>query len=252
MRGRCARVAFVPPAPPSAEVALGEGASRGLLPPAANPPYSAYSSVAMRAFRYALSSFMLLPAIAAAATLGEARIGFSADRLLVVDGHSYQGKIWTMPGKERHEQAIQAFRPIFLLRTDNPVGEVVVPQLHTTVQFTMPPEMRLLRSPALTKKPAGEETVNGIATTKYKIDETVPEGHAEGMLWLSRDGIPMKLAGSFTAQNGRVSTLRWELSHVKIGPQPAALFEPPEGFSKLPPEAVAPLLGLRLKSAANH
>ena len=206
----------------------------------------------MRAFRYAAAVFLLLPAFAPAATLGEARIGFSADRLLVVDGRSYQGKIWTMPGKERHEQTIQAFRPIFLLRSDNPIGEVVVPQLHTTVRFAMPPELRLLRSPALTKHPAGEETVNGIATTKYKIDETVPEGHADGMLWLSREGIPMKLAGRFTAQNGHVSTIRWELSHVKIGPQPAALFESPAEYSKLPPEAVAPLLGLRLKSASKH
>lgn len=206
----------------------------------------------MRAFRYILASFLLLPTVAAAATLGEARIGFTADRLLVVDGHSYQGKIWTMPGKERHEQAIQGFRPIFLLHADKPIGEVVVPQLHTTVQFAMPPELRLLRSPEFTKHPAGEERVNGIATTKYKIDETVPEGHAEGALWLSRDGIPMKLAGSFTAQNGRVSTIRWELSHVKIGPQPGALFEAPADYSKLPPEAVAPLLGLRLKSASKH
>ena len=206
----------------------------------------------MRAFRYVLASFLLLPTVGLAATLGEARIGFTADRLLVVDGHSYQGKIWTMPGKERHEQTIQGFRPIFLLRTDKPIGEVVVPQLHTTVQFAMPPELRLLRSPEFTKHPAGEERVNGIATTKYKIDETVPEGHAEGALWLSRDGIPMKLAGSFTAQNGRVSTIRWELSHVKIGPQPAALFEAPADYSKLPPEAVAPLLGLRLKSATNR
>jgi len=206
----------------------------------------------MRAFRYVLAAFLLLPGVAGAATLGEARIGFTADRLLVVDGRSYQGKIWTMPGKERHEQAIQAFRPIFLLRADNPIGEVVVPQLHTTVQFAMPPELRLLRSPVLTKRPAGEETVNGIVTTKYKIDETVPEGHAEGTLWLSRDGIPMKLVGSFTAQTGRISTIRWELSHVKIGPQPAALFEAPTDYSKLPPEAVAPLLGLRLKSASKH
>src|ERR1051326_770225 len=114
--------------------------------PAAKPPYSLYSSVAMRAFRYALASCFLFPAIVAAATLGEARIGFTADRLLVVDGHSYQGKIWTMPGKERHEQAIQAFRPVFLLRTDNPIGEIVVPQLYTTVRFTMPPDMRLLIS----------------------------------------------------------------------------------------------------------
>src|SRR5206468_4149680 len=82
-----------------------------------------------------------------AETLGEAKIGFTADRVLVIDGRSYRGKIWTMPGKERHEQAIQGFRPAFLLRADNPIGEVVVPQLHTTVQFAMPPELRLLRSP---------------------------------------------------------------------------------------------------------
>jgi hypothetical protein len=203
----------------------------------------------MRAFRYALLSLLLAPGIADAATLGEAKIGFTADRVLVIDGRSYRGKIWTMPGKERHEQAIQGFRPVFLLRADNPIGEVVVPQLHTTVQFAMPPELRLLRSPALTKNPVGPETVNGVATTKYRIDETVPEGHAEGNLWLSRDGIPMKLAGGFTAKSGKVSTIRWELDHVKIGPQPAALFEAPDGFSKLPPEAIAPLLGLRLKPA---
>jgi len=40
--------------------------------------------------------------------------------------------------------------------------------------------------------------------------------------------------------------------HVKIGPQAAALFEPPEGYSKLPPEAIAPLLGLRLKPVSNR
>src|SRR2546430_14020090 len=112
-----------------------------------------------------------------------------------------------MPGKERHEQAIQAFRPVFLLRADTPLGEVVLPQLHTIVQFAMPPELRLFNHPDLRKNPIGEETVNGIATTKYKVDETVPEGHAAGMLWLSRDGIPMKLTGSFAASDGQGSTL---------------------------------------------
>ena len=141
---------------------------------------------------------MLLPGAAVAATLGDAQIGFTADRTLVIDGRSYLGKIWTMPGKERHEQVIQAFHPIFLLRAGSPLGEVVLPQLKTIVQFAMPPELRLLGDPALKKHPVGQETVNGIATTKYAIDETVPEGHATGALWLSREGIPMRLAGSFT------------------------------------------------------
>jgi hypothetical protein len=195
---------------------------------------------------------LLAPGAASAATLGEARVGFTADRLLVIDGKSYNGKIWAMPGRERHEQAIQAFRPVFLLRSDSPLGEAVLPQLHTIVQFAMPPELRLLGASELKKHPAGQENVNGVATTKYAIDETVPEGHATGTLWLSGDGIPMRLAGTFTATKGKVSTVRWELSHLKIGPQPADLFEPPKGYSKLPAEAVAPLLGLKLKSAARQ
>ena len=189
--------------------------------------------------------FMLLaPAAAGAATLGDAQVGFSADRTLVIDGHSYIGKIWAMPGKERHEQVIQGFEPVFLLRADSPLGEVVLAKMKTVVQFVMPSELRLLGSPELKKHPVGQDTVNGVATTKYAIDETVPEGHAKGTLWLSRDGIPMKLAGTFTGRKGKVAAVRWELSRVRIGPQPASLVRAAAGFSKLPPEAVAPLLGL--------
>ena len=202
----------------------------------------------MRKPWFLILALMLAPGTIGAATLGEAQIGFAADRTLVIDGRTYLGKIWTMPGRERHEQAIQAFRPVFLLRADSPLGEVVLPQLKTIVQFELPAELRILGTPELKKHPVGKETINGIATTKYAIDETVLEGHATGTLWLSRDGIPMRLTGSFTAQKGKVSKVRWELSHVKIGPQPASLFDAPHGFSKLPPEAVAPLLGLKLKS----
>ncbi len=205
----------------------------------------------MRMLWSAILCLILVSGAARAATLGAEEVGFSADRTLVIDGRSYQGKIWAMPGRERHEQAIQGFRPIFLLRADNPLGEIVLPQLKTIVQFILPAELRILGAPALKKHPVGQEAVNGIATTKYAIDESVPEGHATGTLWLSRDGIPMRLAGSFTKESGKVSTLRWELSHVRIGPQPASLFEAPPGFSRLPPEAIAPLLGLKLKSAAH-
>src|SRR6202162_2613400 len=198
---------------------------------------------------FAVLFLLLAPGAASPATLGEARGGFNADPLLVIDGRGYNGKIWAMPGKERHEQAIQAFRPVFILHADSPLAEAVLPELHTVVQFVMPPEMRVLGTPELEKHPVGQESVNGIAPTKYAIDETVPEGHATGTLWLSHDGIPMRLAGTFTAAKGKVSTVRWELSHVKIGPQPDNLFETPQGYSKLPAEAVAPLLGLRLKSA---
>jgi hypothetical protein len=207
-----------------------------------------------RAFRAALLIFagVFAPPGADAATLGDYTVSFSAVRTLVIDGKSYVGRMAATPGRERHEQQIQGFHPIFILRADAPAAEIVLAQLHTIVQFALPPELRVLARPELKKTPLGRDTVNGIATTKYAIDETVPEGHATGTLWLSADGIPMRLAGNFAQQNGKISTVRWELSAVKIGPQPAALFETPSGYSKLPAEAIAPLLGLRLKSAAKH
>src|SRR5437763_14656994 len=86
------------------DVAFEDRASNGPVQPAAKPPYSRRSSRPMRAFCYPLGSCFLIPAIDAAATLGEARFGFTADRLWVVVGLRYQGKICTMSGKVRREQ----------------------------------------------------------------------------------------------------------------------------------------------------
>ena len=201
----------------------------------------------MRALTIGLVLAILTIAPAGALTLGEAKTGFSADRTLIVDGKTYEGRMWTMPGMERHEQNLNGVPAAFVLHSETPLAQLVLPELHTVVEFMLPAELHLFADPRLTRKPIGPETINGIATTKYAIDETVPEGHGTGFLWLSEDGIPMKLDGTLTRTSGRVAHLHWELSHVHLGPQPAALFEAPQGFSKLPAEAIVPLLGLKIK-----
>lgn len=203
----------------------------------------------MRHLLFGLALALLAAGPAPAATLSDAKTGFNADRLLIVNGKPYMGKMWNMPGRERHEQDLNGIPAAFVLHDDTPIADLVLPKLHTTVEFMLPPELRLFADPRLTRTPSGHETVNGIATTRYAVDIAVPEGHGSGHLWLSADGIPMKLDGSFTRTSGKVATLHWELSHVRLGPQPAALFESPPGFAKLPPEAIVPLLGLKLKGA---
>jgi hypothetical protein len=203
----------------------------------------------MRAIVIALVLAVATPGAAGAATLGEATVGFSADRTLIVDGKTYHGRMLTNPGMERHEQNLNGIPAAFVLHNDTPIGDLVLPGLHTVVEFTLPPELHLFADPRLKRHPVGHDTIGGIATTKYAIDETVPEGHGEGFLWLSDSGIPMKLDGTFTRNSGRVAKLHWELSNVHLGPQPIAAFEPPHGFSKLPAEALGPLLGLQIKGA---
>jgi hypothetical protein len=194
-----------------------------------------------------LSLAMLTPINreASAETLGDARVGFSAERILIIDGHSYAGKMWQTPGKQRHEQEFPTIKPVFILRSGDLVGEAILPQLHTIIEFTLPKELSLLGDPALLRKPIAHETVNGILTTKYSVDESTAAGHATGSLWLSDDGIAMRCDASFETGNGRITTIHWELRDVKIGKQNAALFEVPQGYAKLPPDAAAKLLGLR-------
>src|SRR5580692_12234271 len=133
---------------------------------------------------------MLAATSASAMTLGEAKVGFSADRTLIIDGKTYQGRMWTMPGEERHEQNLNGIPAAFVLHSGTPIADLVLPKLHTVVEFTLPPELHLFADPRLTRQPVGHETINGIATTKYAIDETVPQGHGAGTLWLSADGVP--------------------------------------------------------------
>ena len=202
----------------------------------------------MRVLRCTLIVLLLavLAAPALAETLGDARVGFSAERVLVINGQSYVGRMWHMPGEPRHAQDLAALRPIFILRAGTTIGDIILPKLHTVVEFALPKELSILGDPNLLRNPVGQETVNGIATTKYEVDEEKPQGRAVGSLWLSEEGIPMKCDASLATDKGKVSTIRWELRHVKIGTQDPALFEIPHDYAKLPPEAAAPLLGMRL------
>lgn len=208
----------------------------------------------MRAcFLLTATLLMIRPPITAAAwaeTLGDARVGFSAERVLTINGQNYIGKMWHVPGEQRHEQDLPAIKPVFILRAGSPVGDAVLPQLHTVVEFAIPKELSLFGNPDLLRNPVGEETVNGIAATKYAIDEETPSGRARGALWLSPDGIPVRCDGRFEAKGGTATTIHWELRHVRIGSQDPALFEVPHGYSKLPAEAAATLLGIRLRPAS--
>lgn len=199
-----------------------------------------------RLFAIVLATAAMLASAAPAETLGDPQIGFAADRVLVFDGHEYKGRMWNMPGEQRHEQSLPAVNAVFILHAGSAVGDIVLADLHTAIEFALPPALAALSRPALLGRPVGRETIDGMATTKYAVDKTIPQGHLAGSLWLGRAGIPMRCDGSLVRPNGKVSRVHWELRNVEFGPQDAALFEVPAAYSKIPPEAAAALLGMRL------
>jgi hypothetical protein len=202
----------------------------------------------MRSFRSALIVVLFVSSPwtdVLAETIGDARVGFSAERVLLLDGKRFVGKMWHMPGEQRHEQDLPAISPVIILHADSVIGEVVLPQLHTVVEFPLPKALLALGHLDL-GHPIRSANIDGVETIEYALNQDSLDGHATGSLWLSPDGIPMKCVGKFEASNGKLSTIVWQLRHVRIGNQDPALFEIPRGYAKLPAEGAAPLFGLRI------
>lgn len=188
--------------------------------------------------------------IGRAATLGRARIGFSAQRILVINGRRYVGKMWQMPGAQRHQQQLGAIGTVMILHADSTAAEILLPGLHTVVEVALPKAISLFDGRSLPHRPIARRRIDGLAAREYAIDENSEGGRAAGTLWLSRQGILLRCDGSFRTKNGKVTTIHWRLHNVHIAPQPASLFTVPRGYTRLPPGAVAPLLGLRTAKPA--
>lgn len=179
--------------------------------------------------------------------LGDAAVPFRAERTVTVDGRTFTGPLFHAPGHQRHEQDMYGMREVFVLDTRAARGFLVLPSVHTYVEFPFPPLLAELDLPDLVRSPMGEETVSGIRTTKYRVDHAARDGsRAQGYLWVSRSGVLMKLDVSVTrAHGGKPIAIVMQLSHLETGAVDPALFALPEGLVRLPADALGPLLGGR-------
>jgi hypothetical protein len=229
-------------------------AENGFVPLLPSEPYPALrGSASMRIARFALLIFLFsalagVPFVesrAVAGILGDARVPYSADRSLVIGEQKFEGKIYSRPGSQRHEQKVGGVEWIVLLHRNETRGWLVLPALGSRVEFDFAPAVTELGAEDLLDTSLGHERIDGLVTTKYRIEHTARDGTlVDGYLWLTRDGIPMRFEGMVTLRNReRPKTIRMELSHVETGRQDPALFEVPEGMIELPASALRSLLG---------
>jgi hypothetical protein len=183
-------------------------------------------------------------AAAQAAMLGDATVPYSAERTVTVNGRSYTGKVFHVPGHERHEQEIQGIPEVVLLDVAAKRGTLVLPGLNASVAFAFPPVMAELDDPSLRRTPVAQEAVDGVRTTKYRIDHTTGDGgRAEGFAWISAEGVLMRMDGTFTRAGAASGTpIRMELAGLRPGPQDRGLFDVPPGLVQLPSSALQAFL----------
>jgi len=176
----------------------------------------------------------------------DAPVSFSATRNVTINGKVYTGPMFHVPGHERHEQNLFGMREVFLLDGQQNAGALVLPALKTIVDFVFPPLLTSLLDTPLDGSGLGEEKIDEVPATKYRVEKTATDGtRGAGFLWISRRGVLVKLSGTMTAPGGHRTAIEMVLHDLKEAPQAPDLFTPPTGLSRLPMEAIAPLLGFK-------
>src|SRR5579864_3790162 len=176
----------------------------------------------------------------------DAPVSFSATRSVTINGMVYTGPMFHVPGHERHEQNLFGVQEVFLLDCRQKAGALILPAQKTIVDFVFPPLLTSLLDAPLDGSGLGEEKIDEVSATKYRVEKTATDGtRGEGFLWVSRRGVLVKLSGTMTAPGGHRTTIEMVLQDLKEAPQAPDLFTPPTGLSRLPMEAIAPLLGFK-------
>lgn len=187
---------------------------------------------------------------ARAAIVGDSAVPYSATRIVTVNGKGYVGKVFAAPGKQHHDVVINGIPMSFVLDIAGGRGVVVLPALHSYVDFPLPPLLAELDRRRLARHAVGEETIDGLRAVKYRLDYTASDGtRGEGLLWLSRDNILLRIEGRILRPRHRPMTISMRLEDLKLGRQAGALFEIDKGLHHLPYEAIEMLLNLRMNKS---
>jgi hypothetical protein len=183
--------------------------------------------------RLAVFACVLAANVAPATDLPVPTVEYSADRVLETDAGIFEGRIYSAKGKERIETSMQGIESVMILRRDLQAGWMLMPaqRMYQELELGRAEEQAGLQSSDKADiSVVGPETIEGRATTKYKM--VMKDGSGGGFVWITEDGITVKM--DLLGKDGRDRTrMTVTLTNIVIGAQNPALFELPEGYTAM-------------------
>lgn len=171
-----------------------------------------------------------------AAQMSRPQVEYSADSTIQSEEGTMQQHVYATPTKERKEMLTGAGDGgIQIFRYDTKVMWILMPSEKMYMEHSMTGGQKQQNDPSqwtYEDTVMGEETLNGMKTTKYKTIATSTDGKKYGgFSWRTKEGISIKQDLLYKEGNDKKRMLT-ELKNVMIGRQDPALFEIPEGFMK--------------------
>lgn len=177
---------------------------------------------------WAVASVLLLGAVCAAAD-------FSADTAMTGGGVPMTGKVYVSGKMFRQDVNTASFKQITILNADKKVAYIIYPTRKEYAEIRDPriaaqnPRSDAELTKMATKKAMGKEKVNGfmcekaVYTVKKSPSNKITRWFCKDLNWVMKTEMKM----------GTMGTRVEEMKNVKIGKQPASLFEVPKGYKKI-------------------
>ncbi len=187
---------------------------------------------------FLLAAVIAVSGVAQAAGSSKATVEYSADSEMETADSSMKGRINSTPTRERSEMVMDGGDKIITIkRQDKKVSWTLMPSekmyMETSLAEAATKDTSDPSQYKIEQTVIGPDTVNGVKTTKSKIIMTGRKGDKMGgFWWMTKENIMVKMDVIAIEKNEKMR-LKNELTNLKIGKQDPALFEIPEGYSKM-------------------
>jgi Domain of unknown function (DUF4412) len=178
---------------------------------------------------------LLLVAGTATAAEEKLNVEYSADQVIEAEDGAMKSRIFYTPMKERREMNQGGQNMIMITRHDKKVAWTVMPEEHMYMEMGMKPsaDKTDLSAYKIEQTSVGQEMLNGVNMNKSKIIMTHSSGSKMGgFMWMTKEGIMAKI-DAISVEKGSKDRFKMEQTNIKVGKQPADLFELPRGVEKM-------------------
>ncbi|NOS81170.1 MAG: hypothetical protein HOP32_06255 [Nitrospira sp.] len=179
----------------------------------------------------------LLLAGTAAAVEEKLNVEYSADQVIEAEEVAMKARVFHTPTKERREMSQGGQDMIIIMRHDKKISWTVMPEEHIYMEAAMKPsadkDKTDMSAYKIEQTPVGQEMLNGVNMNKSKIIMTHSSGSKMGgFMWTTKEGIMAKI-DAIAVEKGSKDRFKMEQTNIKVGKQPADLFELPRGVEKM-------------------
>ncbi len=162
---------------------------------------------------------------------------YSGEGYMETEQFTIKAKVYRASDKERREQEVGGAKQILITRDDKNLTWMCMPDQKMCMEMSLKQGQEKTGGASdfkiIEQSVVGEETVNGVRTTKSKIIMEDAKGNKfGGFMWDTKEGITVKMDLIAKAEGSKMR-MKTELKNLKIGKQDSKLFEIPDGYKKM-------------------